>query len=127
MTDWERRAIQHLAGEIQVAAPACRDDNRDDNCEYPWEDAQETVRVPCEYNFPKIDDSSRNKAIVKLIRYALRLNHTRCKSSLDSDSNRCHHPPRHTLLGTIGKQYFRIAVRALGKDFDPLRRHARGQ
>ncbi|MGA7217916.1 MAG: hypothetical protein WBX38_06355 [Candidatus Sulfotelmatobacter sp.] len=68
MTNWERHAIERLAAEIQVAAPACRDDNREDNCEYPWEDAQGAVRVPCEHNFPKIDDSSRNNAIVKLIR-----------------------------------------------------------
>jgi hypothetical protein len=68
LAEWERRAIENLAHEIQVAAPACKDDNREDNCEYPWEDGQGTVRVPCEYNFPKIDDSIRNKAIVKLIR-----------------------------------------------------------
>jgi len=68
MAEWERRAIESFAREIQVAAPACKDDNREDNCEYPWEDGQGTVRVPCEYNFPKIDDSAQNNAIVKLIR-----------------------------------------------------------
>ncbi len=59
--------IRALAHQIQVLAPACDDGGtRQDNSEYPWEDAQGNVRVPSEYNFPKINDGSRT--IVRLIR-----------------------------------------------------------
>jgi hypothetical protein len=68
LAGWERSAIENLAQQIQVAAPACRDDNREDNCEYPWEDGGGRVRVPCDYNFPKIEASAQNKTVVKLIR-----------------------------------------------------------
>lgn len=27
-----------------------------DNSEYPWQDEQGAVTIPCEYNFPNIDD-----------------------------------------------------------------------
>ena len=58
-----------MAREIEVLAPACDDgDVRLDNSEYPWEDGAGNVRVPCEYNFPNIDDGVQNKTIVKLIR-----------------------------------------------------------
>jgi hypothetical protein len=63
---WELSEIKRLAKEIQTLAPACKgEDLREDNCEYPWEDAQGYVRVPCEYNFPNIDDGERG--IVRLI------------------------------------------------------------
>jgi hypothetical protein len=59
--------IRRLAHEIEVLAPACDDgDLREDNSEYPWEDAKGEVRIPCEYSFPNIDDGDR--AIVRLIR-----------------------------------------------------------
>jgi hypothetical protein len=69
ITPWELSAIRSIAYEIEVLAPACDDGNvRLDNSEYPWEDGSGNVRAPCEYSFPKVDDSSENKIIVKLIR-----------------------------------------------------------
>lgn len=64
---WEISEIRRLAREIEVLAPACDDgDVREDNSEYPWLDGQEQVRVPCEFNFPHINDGS--KTIMRLIR-----------------------------------------------------------
>lgn len=64
---WEISEIRRLAREIEILAPACDDGNRrEDNSEYPWLDGQGRVTVPCEYNFPQIDDGSRS--IVRLIR-----------------------------------------------------------
>jgi hypothetical protein len=52
---------------MQLLAPACDDgDIREDNSEYPWEDGQGNVCVPCQYSFPNLDDG--NRAIVRLIR-----------------------------------------------------------
>jgi hypothetical protein len=67
ITQWEISEVKRLAREIEVLAPACHEgDVRNDNSEYPWEAANGTVRIPCEYNFPNIDDGSRT--IVRLIR-----------------------------------------------------------
>lgn len=64
---WEISEIRRLAHEIEVLAPACDDgDIREDNSEYPWLDGHGAVRVPCEYNFPNLNDGSRT--IVRLIR-----------------------------------------------------------
>jgi hypothetical protein len=64
----------HRLHFLQMAAEkACKarliaqnGDVREDNSEYPWEGANGEVRIPCEYNFPKINDEE--KTIVKLIR-----------------------------------------------------------
>lgn len=64
---WEMSEIQRLSREIELLAPACDDGNlRQDNSEYPWEDGQGNIRVPCEYNFPNINDGDRT--IIRLIR-----------------------------------------------------------
>jgi hypothetical protein len=64
---WEIAEITRLSREIQLSAPACDDgERREDNSEYPWQDAQGNVRVPCEYGFPGIDDG--NRSIIRLIR-----------------------------------------------------------
>ncbi|MGB2606477.1 MAG: hypothetical protein WBC78_22935 [Candidatus Sulfotelmatobacter sp.] len=66
---WEISEIRRIARQVELLAPACDDGGtRQDNSEYPWEEAQGNVRVPSEYNFPNIDDGPTNKAIVKLIR-----------------------------------------------------------
>jgi hypothetical protein len=63
---WELSEIRRLAREIEVLAPACHEGHlREDNCEYPWEGAKGDVCIPCEYNFPNLDDGS--KAIIRLI------------------------------------------------------------
>lgn len=63
---WEISEIRRLAREIELLAPACDDgDSRNDDSEYPWEDAKGEIRIPCEYNFPDIDDGART--IVRLI------------------------------------------------------------
>jgi hypothetical protein len=66
---WQMSAIHKISQEIEVLAPACDDGGaREDNSEYPWEDGQGNVRVPCEYNFPKVDDGPQNGAFVLLIK-----------------------------------------------------------
>lgn len=57
---WQLDAIRRFAREIEVLAPACHEEGtRPDNSEYPWQDAQGRVRVPCEYDFPGVNDQSR--------------------------------------------------------------------
>jgi hypothetical protein len=63
---WEMSEIKRLSREIQTLAPACREgDVREDNSEYPWEDGQGNICIPCEYNFPNLDDE--NRTIIRLI------------------------------------------------------------
>ncbi len=67
LPNWEKSVISRLSREIELLAPACDDNNsRRDNSEYPWEDAQGNVCIPCAYNFPNLNDESR--VIVRLIR-----------------------------------------------------------
>ncbi len=67
ITHWEMAEIRRVSHEIQVLSPACNDGGaREDNSEYPWEDGQGKIHIPCEYNFPNIDDGSR--LIIRLIR-----------------------------------------------------------
>jgi hypothetical protein len=67
IAQWEIMEIKRLAREIELLAPACDGgDVREDNSEYPWEDGRGDIRIPCEYNFPNIDDNSR--PIIRLIR-----------------------------------------------------------
>ena len=64
--------IKRLAHEVEVLAPA-RDDGgaREDNTEYPWQDAQGNLCIPCEYKFQNLDDNNRSLVyLVKLIRKA---------------------------------------------------------
>jgi hypothetical protein len=69
---WQIKHIRSLAREIELLAPACDDgDVRRDNSEYPWEGTKGEVCTPCDYNFPKIDDGSRDIiGLIKLIRTA---------------------------------------------------------
>ncbi len=72
---WQISEIRRLAREIELLAPALYEGNlRLDNTEYPWADGTGNICVPCEYNFPHVDDGSR--AIVRLIR----LIRTACES-----------------------------------------------
>ncbi len=70
--DWEISEINRIAREIQVLSPACDEgDTRDDNSEYPWDDGNGNIRIPCEYSFPNIDDKHRSIVrIINLIRAA---------------------------------------------------------
>jgi len=44
--------VKHLAIEIELLNPAVRrDDQRPDNCEYPWEDAGGTLHAPLNWTF----------------------------------------------------------------------------
>lgn len=69
---WRIAKIKALAKEIEVLAPACdAGDVREDNSEYPWADGHGKIKVPCEYNFPNLDDSERFVVeLVRLIRAA---------------------------------------------------------
>jgi len=43
---------RHLAAEIEVANPAVdRNGRRPDNCEYPWEDEQQVLHSPIDWQF----------------------------------------------------------------------------
>ncbi len=67
IAQWEIVQIRALSHEIEALAPACdHGDSRKDNTEYPWEDGTGQIRVPCEYNFPNLDDG--NRTIVRVIR-----------------------------------------------------------
>ena len=68
----EIEQIGRLAKEIEVLAPACDDgDVRRDNSECPWADARGQIHIPCEFNFPHIDDGDRGIIrLIKLIRTA---------------------------------------------------------
>jgi hypothetical protein len=72
MAQWEMDKIKILAHEIELVCPGCDDSNtREDNSEYPWLDTEGNVEIPCQYNFPKIDDGSREIIrLIKLIRTA---------------------------------------------------------
>jgi hypothetical protein len=69
ISQWEISEIRRLAKEIELLAPACDDgDVRRDNAEYPWEDSKGRIQIPCEYEFPGIDDGDRRLVrLVKLI------------------------------------------------------------
>jgi len=73
IAQWELAKIAKLALEIEVLAPACDDGgSRLDNTEYPWQDAQGRIHVPCEHSFAGIDDSEKNLVrLIKLMRMAL--------------------------------------------------------
>jgi len=43
---------RHLAAEIEVLNPAVvRNGQRPDNCEYPWEDSEQTLHSPLDWAF----------------------------------------------------------------------------
>lgn len=49
---WVLQHAKHLAQEIELLAPAVkRGGKRPDNCEYPWEDTDGTLRVPLDWSF----------------------------------------------------------------------------
>jgi hypothetical protein len=67
MAAWELQQIKRLADEIELLAPACHHgDVRRDNSEYPWESGTGTICIPCEYNFPNIDDG--DKLMIRLLK-----------------------------------------------------------
>jgi hypothetical protein len=62
-------SIKHLAGEIDLLAPAYDMEGlRKDNSEYPWDDGTGRIRIPCEYSFPNIDDGPGSRGIISLLR-----------------------------------------------------------
>jgi hypothetical protein len=72
--EWQISAIRRISREIELLAPACDDGGtRQDNSEYPWLDGGGKVTVPCEYNFPNLDDGSNViVSLIKLLRAAAR-------------------------------------------------------
>ncbi len=65
---------RHLAQEIEVLAPAVdRGGQRPDNCEYPWEDNDGTLRSPLEWSFQpsQLIVMPAGRTILKLIRGAI--------------------------------------------------------
>ncbi len=49
---WNMSHARLIANEIEMLAPAVRrGGTRPDNCEYPWEDAAQTLRVPIDWTF----------------------------------------------------------------------------
>ena len=72
MAQWEISEVKKFSREIKLLSPACDDSGtRPDNTEYPWQDSQGKLCVPCDYNFPNLDDNNRDIIkLIKLIRIA---------------------------------------------------------
>jgi hypothetical protein len=65
---------RHLAAEIEVMNPAVdRNDQRPDNCEYPWEDAGEILHSPLEWGFNPVHllQDRFGPSFVKLLKLAI--------------------------------------------------------
>ncbi len=57
------RIVRQLARDVDLLAPAVDDDGRrPDNCEYPWEDAEGTLKVPAEHEFGTLATLHRHRA-----------------------------------------------------------------
>jgi len=70
------RHVRHLAQEIELLNPAVRDDDqRPDNCEYPWR-AGETIISPLNWTFNPLQLCEQPAGItfLKLVRCALNRN-----------------------------------------------------
>lgn len=53
---WNVEHARLIAAEIEMLAPAVkRGGTRPDNCEYPWEDATGTLRIPLDWHFKPSD------------------------------------------------------------------------
>jgi len=65
--------VRHLAQEIDVLAPAVkRGGQRPDNCEYPWEDGNQVLRVPIDCSFyPSLLLEYSGRTFLKLVRGAI--------------------------------------------------------
>jgi hypothetical protein len=69
------RHAKHLAGEIELLAPAVkRGGQRPDNCEYPWEDDRGQLHVPLDWTFPtsRLLIAPAGRTFLKLIGEAVR-------------------------------------------------------
>jgi hypothetical protein len=65
---------RHLSREIDILAPAVRrGGGRPDNCEYPWEDANEVLHVPLDWTFYPSEMLLKpgGKTFLKLVRGAI--------------------------------------------------------
>jgi hypothetical protein len=64
------KALKSLAAEIDLLAPALRNDGtRQDNAEYPWEGSDGEIVVPIDFAFSALEDS-QIRGLVKLLRLA---------------------------------------------------------
>jgi len=68
------KAMGHLAREIELLAPSVKDgDRRQDNCEYPWELADDKLRIPAEYTFPNLSSLTdlEGRLLLKIVKGAI--------------------------------------------------------
>lgn len=71
---WIDKPVKYLAQEIELLAPAVRrGGQRHDNCEYPWEDAGETLHVPLDWTFvpSSLLTAQAGRTFLKLVREAI--------------------------------------------------------
>jgi hypothetical protein len=65
---------RHVAQEIEVLNPAVdRNGQRPDNCEYPWEDADQVLHSPLEWTFnpAQLLTAPKGRTFLKLVRTAI--------------------------------------------------------
>ena len=68
------KCSKQLAQEIELLAPAVkRGGQRPDNCEYPWQDDQENVYVPLDWEFgpSRLLMEPAGRTFLKLVRNAI--------------------------------------------------------
>jgi hypothetical protein len=69
-----RALTRQIANEIEVLNPAMdRNGQRLDNCEYPWEDANQAIRSPLDWSFipDKLLLTRHGRTFLKLVRAAI--------------------------------------------------------
>ena len=68
--------VRHMANEIEILNPAVRrDEQRPDNCEYPWESGEEDARIisPLDWSFhpARLVTAPAGRTFLKLLRGAI--------------------------------------------------------
>ena len=70
---WLVDSLPAVAREIELLAPsATAGGSREENCEYPWQDAAGEIQCPAEYSFPNLGiiNSRHSILLLKLLRAA---------------------------------------------------------
>ncbi len=68
------KPMKRLARQIELLAPSVDDGGRcTDNCEYPWELANDKLRVPAEYTFPNLSSLTdlEGRLLLKIVKGAI--------------------------------------------------------
>jgi hypothetical protein len=84
LSEWQRRQvprgsyplpqIRHLSRQIELLSPSVDDDGKcPENCEYPWEVGRDELRIPADYEFPKLSllTEEAGRTLLKVIHEAI--------------------------------------------------------